>query len=136
MPSPEVPDRPLIVSINNATPGTARNNSSVSTLTYFQNFAGGYLVSTSCASFEVGAACGEHDHRGIVEMFYVLSGRGVIVLDGVAHELSTGDCVVVPPGVRHNVHGKSKGSKFRTLCVTVVVPGHEADPTPWKATQD
>lgn len=40
-------------------------------------------------------------HRRAEELYYVLAGRGTAVLDGVAHPLSAGDFLRLPPGTTH-----------------------------------
>ena len=39
-----------------------------------------------------------HNHAGEEEIFYVLGGDGLAWLDGVTHEVGTGDCIVHLPG--------------------------------------
>ena len=39
-----------------------------------------------------------HNHAGEEEIFYVLGGDGLAWLDGVTHEVATGDCIVHLPG--------------------------------------
>ena len=40
-------------------------------------------------------------HKLAEEFYYVLSGSGTAVLNGVAHELKTGDFLRLPPGTTH-----------------------------------
>ena len=40
-------------------------------------------------------------HKLAEEFYYVLSGSGTALLDGVAHELQTGDFLRLPPGTTH-----------------------------------
>ncbi len=40
-------------------------------------------------------------HKRAEEFYYVLSGSGTAVLNGVAHELRTGDFLRLPPGTTH-----------------------------------
>ena len=40
-------------------------------------------------------------HKVAEELYYVLSGSGVALLDGVRHELRTGDFLRLPPGTTH-----------------------------------
>jgi mannose-6-phosphate isomerase-like protein (cupin superfamily) len=42
-----------------------------------------------------------HLHAGYQEVFYVLSGRGRIVMEGQSHPLRPGAVAVVPAGVLH-----------------------------------
>lgn len=48
----------------------------------------------------------EHYHKHMTEFYYVLTGGGVVVLDGETTEVRAGDIVVIPPGVRHTSDGE------------------------------
>ncbi len=58
-----------------------------------------------------------HYHERIDEVYYVIGGRGTMVLDGQEVELHEGVVVYVPRGVRH----KAKGDL--TVLVVCVPPG-------------
>ena len=49
-----------------------------------------------------------HFHKRSTELYYVLEGGGTIVLDGVAHEVSKGTLVHIPPGVVHGARGRMR----------------------------
>ena len=44
-----------------------------------------------------------HRHEGYDEVYYVLSGRGSITLDGRTHPLRPGAVVVIPTGIVHSL---------------------------------
>lgn len=44
-------------------------------------------------------------HRGRSEQWFVVSGRGAVVVDGVEHKISAGDTVGIPVGSAHRVAG-------------------------------
>jgi mannose-6-phosphate isomerase-like protein (cupin superfamily) len=44
----------------------------------------------------------DHVHRVQEQIYYVLEGEGMLVLDGVRHVMRAHDYVYVPPGVRHS----------------------------------
>ncbi|MDP7019089.1 MAG: cupin domain-containing protein [Pirellulaceae bacterium] len=50
----------------------------------------------------------QHYHRRATELYYVLEGGGVVVLDGVEHEVQKGSLVHIPPGVVHGARGRMK----------------------------
>ena len=50
-----------------------------------------------------GEEIGAETHKGHDQFLRVESGRAVVQLDGVEHQLEDGSAVVVPAGVRHNV---------------------------------
>ena len=50
----------------------------------------------------VGAAIGLHQHEKD-EVYYIVSGRGMYVLDGVVHEVGAGDALLTRPGSTHAI---------------------------------
>ena len=49
-----------------------------------------------------------HYHKLGVELYYVLEGEGVVVLDGVEHPVRKGTLVHIPPGVVHGAQGRMR----------------------------
>jgi len=49
-----------------------------------------------------------HYHKRGTELYYVLEGEGVVVLDGVDHAVKKGSLVHIPPGVVHGARGKMR----------------------------
>ena len=49
-----------------------------------------------------------HYHKRATELYYVLDGSGVVVLDGVEHEVRKGSLVQIPPGVVHGARGRMR----------------------------
>lgn len=49
-----------------------------------------------------------HYHRRATELYYVLDGSGVVVLDGVEHPVTRGSLVHIPPGVVHGARGRMR----------------------------
>ena len=50
-----------------------------------------------------GTSIGEHSHVDDEEIYYVVEGRGTILLDGARHAIGTGDVAVVRPGHSHGL---------------------------------
>ncbi len=50
-----------------------------------------------------GCSIGEHQHTGETELFYFVSGRGVVTDDGVEVAVSAGDTMTTPDGHSHGV---------------------------------
>lgn len=50
-----------------------------------------------------GEELGGETHENTDQFFRVEHGKGMIVIDGVAHKVKAGDGVVVPAGAHHNV---------------------------------
>lgn len=49
-----------------------------------------------------------HYHKRSTELYYVLDGSGVVMLDGVAHEVKKGSIAHIPPGVVHGARGRMR----------------------------
>ena len=49
-----------------------------------------------------------HYHKRSTELYYVLDGGGVVVLDGQAQPVSKGSLVHIPPGVVHGARGRMR----------------------------
>ena len=47
----------------------------------------------------------EHFHKRATELYYVLEGGGVVLLDGEEHAVGKGSLVHIPPGVVHGARG-------------------------------
>ena len=47
-----------------------------------------------------------HYHQTMTEFYYVIAGGGTITLDGEVSDITTGDLVMIPPGVRHTSDGE------------------------------
>jgi quercetin dioxygenase-like cupin family protein len=50
----------------------------------------------------------EHYHRRSTELYYVLDGEGVVLLDGREHPVRKGSIVHIPPGVVHGAKGRMR----------------------------
>lgn len=114
-------------------PVPVKGNPNITKVVHHQNRQGGYLIGLSVATHAAGEECGEHNHRGAVEQFFVLDGLGIITVDGVEHKVQPHDSVLVPAGAMHNVAAAPFGPLV-IQCMTVVAPGHEHDSQPWLPT--
>lgn len=50
----------------------------------------------------------EHYHKRSTELYYVLDGTGVVILDGVEHPVNPGTMIHIPPGVVHGAKGRMR----------------------------
>jgi quercetin dioxygenase-like cupin family protein len=50
----------------------------------------------------------EHYHKQSTELYYVLNGDGVVLLDGDEHPVRKGSLVHIPPGVVHGAKGRMR----------------------------
>jgi len=67
------------------------------------------------ATVPVGAATTEHYHRVTEELYFVTSGTGRMRLAGEERDVRAGDCIVIPPGARHQIVNTGTDS-LRLLC--------------------
>jgi mannose-6-phosphate isomerase-like protein (cupin superfamily) len=63
-----------------------------------------------------GGATIEHFHRESEEIYYFVSGRGRMRLGEEETDVAAGDCVVIPPGVRHKLWASSEGELVLLCC--------------------
>ena len=50
----------------------------------------------------------EHYHKRSTELYYVLDGEGVVLLNGDEHAVRKGSLVHIPPGVVHGAKGRMR----------------------------
>jgi len=50
----------------------------------------------------------EHYHKVATELYYVLEGEGVVLLDGVEHPVRAGSLVHIAPSVLHGAKGRMR----------------------------
>ena len=65
-----------------------------------------------------GTASLEHYHTEAEEVYFVLSGKGGVRVDGETHSIGPGDVVIITPGERHKVWQEGEGDLV--LLVTCV----------------
>ena len=61
------------------------------------------LTQLAQARFAPGQSASAHAHADMHEVFLVVSGLARFTVDGVAHALSSGSCIAIAPGERHEV---------------------------------
>jgi mannose-6-phosphate isomerase-like protein (cupin superfamily) len=49
-----------------------------------------------------------HYHKRSTELYYVLDGEGLVLLDGEEHAVRKGSLVHIPPGVVHGAKGRMR----------------------------
>lgn len=60
-------------------------------------------VRLSHALFSPGQKTAAHNHENICEVFYVLSGRGLMTVNGVDYPLTQGSCLKIEAGELHEL---------------------------------
>ena len=66
----------------------------------------------------------EHYHRTTEEIYYFTRGSGRMRLGVDEFAVREGDCVVIPPGVRHKLWASSEGA-LKLLCCCAPAYTHE-----------
>ncbi|MHC9543457.1 MAG: cupin domain-containing protein [Vulcanimicrobiota bacterium] len=61
------------------------------------------LIFLNDAYIAKGSQVPAHVHDDMEEIFYVQEGEGFIILDGKKEKISSGDCMIVPPGQSHSL---------------------------------
>jgi mannose-6-phosphate isomerase-like protein (cupin superfamily) len=73
------------------------------------------------ASLPPGSVCGEHLHSRTEELYYIISGTGDLVLDGVPHPVQPGQLIANPLGVRHELRNTGD-TDLNWLVIEVFAP--------------
>ncbi len=69
---------------------------------------------------EPGATIGEHTHEGDEEIYFVLEGRGTMIVDGVRHEIGPGDAAITRSGHSHGLeNGPDAPMRLLVICANV-----------------
>ena len=68
------------------------------------------------ASVSPGGATAAHYHRTSEELYFFTAGRGRMRLGEQEDEVVAGDCVVIPPGVEHELRNLSAEEPLVLLC--------------------
>lgn len=73
------------------------------------------------ASLPPGAVCGEHRHTRTEELYFIVGGRGELVLDDVPHQVRPGHLIVNGLGTRHEFRNTG-GQDLNWLVIEVLSP--------------
>lgn len=69
--------------------------------------------------FDVGGKTPPNMHKVGQEFFFILQGEGLATADGVTTKVSSGDALLLKPGVMHELANTGAG---RLYCLTMMVP--------------
>jgi mannose-6-phosphate isomerase-like protein (cupin superfamily) len=70
------------------------------------------------SKFKAGYCLDDHIHNGASEFYYVLCGEIEVIIGGMYESiLKSGDCLYVPPGVRHTIKCRKKAN-----VITIALP--------------
>jgi mannose-6-phosphate isomerase-like protein (cupin superfamily) len=67
------------------------------------------------ATLEPGQATERHYHGATEEIYYVVSGRGDMEVEGERARVAPGDAILIPPGAWHQIRADAAG-ELRFLC--------------------
>jgi mannose-6-phosphate isomerase-like protein (cupin superfamily) len=65
-----------------------------------------------------------HYHPRTEEIYYILSGRGRMEIDGQSRDVGPGDAIAIPPGARHQISNTGP-DELRFLCCCSPAYEHE-----------
>jgi mannose-6-phosphate isomerase-like protein (cupin superfamily) len=65
------------------------------------------------ATLPAGGETERHYHKISEELYYLLSGTGVMEIDGICREVNPGDAILIPPGAWHQIRSVDP---LRFLC--------------------
>lgn len=77
------------------------NNPEIKKQTFIGNDLVPKLMMFGKAVFKPGQKVGEHKHATMFEVFYILSGKALFVINGKENIIEAGECVVIEPGEFH-----------------------------------
>jgi mannose-6-phosphate isomerase-like protein (cupin superfamily) len=73
-------------------------------------------LTTGVADLGPGEWLGRHRHDP-TEVYYVIEGRGVVMLDGIEHPVGAGSSVFIPGGTEHGIRNLDAAAALRFLYV-------------------
>lgn len=74
------------------------------------------------ATLPLGVATDRHYHKASEEFYFLLSGRGVMEVDGEVRAVGPGDAVLIPAGAWHQIRATES---LRFLCCCAPPYSHE-----------
>jgi uncharacterized cupin superfamily protein len=87
--------------------------------TLFQDEFGSRFAYTRELVLPAGSSIGVHEHTGDEEIYYVIAGEGVMIVDEEREKVRTGDVVLTRSGSRHGlVNDSGQDLKIFVACVT------------------
>ncbi|MEC5126703.1 cupin domain-containing protein [Verrucomicrobiales bacterium BCK34] len=68
------------------------------------------------ASLPLEGSTQRHYHRASEEIYFILTGSGLMEIDGETREVAPGDAILIPPGTWHQITSKSDDLRFLCCC--------------------
>lgn len=79
------------------------------------------------STYEAGAHVGSHVHAVQEQIYHVLAGEGILVLDGERRLVRAGDVTYIPPGIVHEFHNTGVDP---LVFLVITSPPTDAEPAP------
>jgi mannose-6-phosphate isomerase-like protein (cupin superfamily) len=89
-------------------------------------YLGGHLHCVEYVVVPPGASIGRHTHERTEEIYYILSGRATMDIDGTSREVAAGDLITTPLGASHALANPTE--QFLTVFVVEVFPRETGKP--------
>ena len=84
------------------------HNQAIKKKTIIDNEIVPHLTNFSQAIFKPQQIANIHSHSDMWEVFYVESGKGIMIVDGQEYTLTKGTCIMVEPEESHEIINNSK----------------------------
>ena len=84
------------------------HNERIKKRVWIANHEFGNITQLAQSVFPSGEKVMKHSHPDMGEVFMVQSGRGLITIDGITHDIRPGTCAVVEPGDYHELENKGE----------------------------
>jgi mannose-6-phosphate isomerase-like protein (cupin superfamily) len=110
-----------IRSLQDQPPFTTKDGSTIRSLLDLSN-APVRNQSLAEATLPAGGSTQRHWHGESEEFYFLLEGRGVMEIDGVAREVGPGDAILIPPKAWHQI---TATEPLRLLCCCAPPYRHE-----------
>lgn len=114
-----------IINRNRVAPFITKDGSEIRELLAYRN-SSIRLQSLAEATLAPGVSTAEHHHATSEEIYYILSGRGLMRVAGEQREVGPLDAVALPPGVNHKLTNTGEGPLVFLCCCA---PPYEHDDT-------
>jgi mannose-6-phosphate isomerase-like protein (cupin superfamily) len=114
-----------VVNIKRVSPFITMDGSEIRELLAHRN-SGIQKQSLAEARLPVGAATTPHYHSQTEEIYYILSGCGLMTIDDHQQDVGVGDAIAIPPGAIHTIVNTGQ-EELRFLCCCA--PPYEHDDT-------
>jgi mannose-6-phosphate isomerase-like protein (cupin superfamily) len=96
------------------TPFTTKDGSTIRSLLDLSNAPVAHQ-SLAEATLPAGGRTERHYHKLSEEIYYMLSGSGIMEIDGETRDVTVGDAILIPPGAWHQIHA-SEALCFLCCC--------------------